>query len=452
MEAEKEKKLSIPPRGIRAIIEAVRLGEVIKPSQYAKREAFKKHDIKEAWLNRVLTMIFYDIMKKQGLIDKAIKDVVGVTPLILDPWLRAALRVAFDVVLFHDPNQNTLKNLKWKASDFISSKTHPYVGMYYWDIFERILEYKPNPKTELERLEWEYLAPAWLIERVRKLLGDETKAFFEAVNRKHEWISIRVNTLKTTPEEVIKEFEEEGVEVVQSKRIPVVLKIKGPYDFDSSYLFRKGKIIVQEEASAVASVILDPKPGEVVVDLAAAPGGKTTHMAELMKNRGKIFAFDIDKARMKRLKDFVSRMGIKIVKPIVKDARKAPEILGEEVADRVMLDAPCTSSGTIGKNPELRWRLREQKIEEMAQLQRELLESAAKLVKPGGRLLYTTCSIFIEEDEDNVSWFLETYKEFRLVKLSGPYDPGFLEGTMRAWPHRHETIGFFYALFEKVTQ
>ncbi|RLF88175.1 Fmu (Sun) domain-containing protein, partial [Thermococci archaeon] len=210
-------------------------------------------------------------------------------------------------------------------------------------------------------------------------------------------------------------------------------------------------IIVQEEASAVASLILNPQPGEIVVDLAAAPGGKTTHMAELMQNKGKIYAFDIDKARMKRLKDFVNRMGIKIVKPIIKDARKAPEILGEEVADKVLLDAPCTSSGTIGKNPELRWRLRESKIEEMAKLQRELLESAAKLVKPGGRILYTTCSIFLEENEENVKWFLNTHQEFRLIKLEGPYDPGFSEGTMRAWPHRHDTIGFFYALFEKVT-
>nr|WP_148236274.1 RsmB/NOP family class I SAM-dependent RNA methyltransferase [Pyrococcus yayanosii] len=445
-----ERKLSIPPRGIRAIIEAVRLGEIIKPSQYAKREAFKKHEIKEAWLNRTLTMIFYDIMKKQGLIDRAIEDVVGVTPLILDPWLRAALRVAFDVVLFHDPNANTLKNLRWKASDFISARTHPYVGMYYWDIFDKIVSYRPAPKDELERLEWEYLAPAWLIERIRAILGDETEDFFRAVNERHEWISIRVNTLKAGVEEVVEVLRNEGKEVVVSEKAPTVVKLKGPYDFDSSSLFRKGKIIVQEEASAVASLVLDPKPGEVVVDMAAAPGGKTTHLAELMKNKGKIYAFDIDEARMRRMKEFLKRMGIRIVKPIKKDARKAPEILGEEVADKVLLDAPCTSSGTIGKNPELRWRLREAKIREMVELQRELLDAAARLLKPGGRLLYTTCSVFLEEDEENVKWFLEKHEDFRLVPLSGPYDQGFLEGTMRAWPHRHSTIGFFYALFEKV--
>ncbi|WP_048055439.1 RsmB/NOP family class I SAM-dependent RNA methyltransferase [Pyrococcus sp. NA2] len=448
MEAE-EKKLSIPPKGIRAIIEAVRLGEIIKPSQHAKREAFKKHDIDEAWLNRVLTKIFYDIMKKQGLIDKVIKDIVGVTPLILDPWLRAALRVTVDIVLFHDPNSHTIKNLRWKASDFISSRTHPYVGMYFWDLIDKILEYKPSPKDELEKLEWEYLAPAWFIQRVKKILGEETEQFFKAVNEKHEWISIRVNTLKADVEEIIEELEEEGVEVIRSERVPTILKIKGPYNFDSSKAFKKGKIIVQEEASAVASIVLNPQPGEIVVDLAAAPGGKTTHMAELMKNKGKIYAFDIDKMRMKRLKEFVQRMGIKIVKPIIKDARKAPEIIGEEVADKVLLDAPCTSSGTIGKNPELRWRLREEKIKEMAELQRELLESAAKLVKPGGRLLYTTCSIFKEENEENIKWFLANHPEFKLVPLNSPYDPGFLEGTMRAWPHRHSTIGFFYALLEK---
>ncbi|CAB50161.1 RsmB/NOP family class I SAM-dependent RNA methyltransferase [Pyrococcus abyssi] len=446
---EKEKKLSIPPKGIRAIIEAIRLGEVIKPSQYAKREAFKKHEVEEAWLNRVLTMIFYDIMKKQGLIDRAIQDIVGVNPLILDPWLRAALRVAVDIFLFHEPSSQTIKNLRWKGSDFISSRTHPYVGMYFWDTIDRIMQYKPNPRNELEELEWKYLAPAWFIERVRKILGNETEEFFRAVNERQEWISVRVNTLKANVEEVIEELRNDGVEVVRSERVPTILKIKGPYNFDSSKAFNKGKIIVQEEASAVASLILNPQPGEVIVDLAAAPGGKTTHLAELMKNKGKIYAFDIDKTRMKRLKEFVNRMGIKIVKPIIKDGRKAPEILGEEIADRVLLDAPCTSSGTIGKNPELRWRLRESKIKEMAQLQRELLESAAKLVKPGGLLLYTTCSLFTEENEENVKWFLNNHQEFKLVHLNSPYDPGFLEGTMRAWPHRHSTIGFFYALLRK---
>ncbi|ADT83979.1 RsmB/NOP family class I SAM-dependent RNA methyltransferase [Thermococcus barophilus] len=449
-EKEGEKKLSIPPKGVRALIEAVRLAEIIKPSQYAKREAFKKHQIDEYYLNRMLTMLFYDIMKKQGLIDRVINDIVGVNPLILDPWLRAALRVVVDVSLFHHSKPGTLKALKWKGSDFISSKTHPYVGMYYWDIFDKVIRYKPRPKSRDEFLEWKYIAPIWLIRRIKKLLGEETEQFFQAVNSKHSWTSIRVNTLKTTVDEVVEALRSEGKEVKVSERVPTIVKIKGPYDFDRSKLFREGKILVQEEASAVASLILDPKPGMTVVDLAAAPGGKTSHIAELMRNKGKIYAFDIDEFRIKRMKEILKRMGVNIVKIIRKDGRKAPKILGRGIADRVLLDAPCTSSGTIGKNPELRWRLRENKILEIAELQKDLLKVAAQLLKPGGRLLYATCSLFPEENEENIEWFLGTYDNFRLIPLNGPYDESpLLKGTMRAYPHRHGTIGFFYALLEK---
>ena len=133
----------------------------------------------------------------------------------------------------------------------------------------------------------------------------------------------------------------------------------------------------------------------------------------------------------------------------VRDSREASKVLGEEIADKVLLDAPCTSSGTIMKNHELRWRIMEKKIFEMAKLQLEMLEAGFKLLKPGGRILYTTCSLFKEENEDVVAKFLKRHSNARLVPLNGPFDQGFLPGTMRAWPHKHETLGFFYALIEK---
>ncbi len=132
------------------------------------------------------------------------------------------------------------------------------------------------------------------------------------------------------------------------------------------------------------------------------------------------------------------------------DARRAPRILGEEVADKVLVDALCSSSGTVMKNPELRWRIMPEKIQELQDLQLQLLDAAVRLVRVGGRVLYTTCSLFREENEDVVARTLEKYEgKIRLVPLNGPFDPGFLQGAMRAWPHRHHTFGFFYALIEK---
>ncbi|KSW12637.1 Fmu (Sun) domain-containing protein [Pyrodictium occultum] len=454
MEAERrgKPKLAVPAKGLRILVETVKAAEEFKPSQHAKRIVFRRHGILGTGLDRLLTSLFYDTMKRIGLLDRVAAELTGVeSPLILDPWLRAALRVAADIVLFHQPDKATLNRLKWSVADFLSAKTHPYVGMYYWRLVDRLAEYRPRPRSVEEALEWLYLLPAWFIRRMRQLLGPgEAEELFKALNEK-PLISVRVNTLKATVEEVVEELRREGKDPIVSERVPVVVKFKGPYDFDRSRLYREGKIVIQEEASAAASLILDPKPGMTVVDLAAAPGGKTSHMAELMRNRGRIYAFDIDEKRIERMRMILRRMGITIVKIFRMDARKAPRVLGGEVADRVLLDAPCTSTGTIAKNPELRWRIREEGLGEIVKLQREMLEAAARLVKPGGRLLYTTCSLLPEENEENIRWFLERHQEFRLVPLQGPYDPSpLLPGTMRAWPHRHGTIGFFYALLERI--
>ena len=450
-ERARRPKLSVPAHGLRILVEALKLAEEFKPSQHAKRVVFSKHGVLGTGLDRLLTSVFYDVLKKQGLLDRVIVELTGAeSALILDPWLRAALRAAIDIVLFYRPDKDTLRRLRWSIADYLSARTHPFVGMYYWQLFEKILSYRPRPRSIEEALEWRYLLPAWFIRRMRELLGpEEAEELFKALNEK-PLISVRVNTLKARVEEVVEELRREGKEPIISERVPVILRFEGPYDFDNSRLYREGKIIIQEEASAVASLVLAPRPGMTVVDLAAAPGGKTSHMAELMRNRGTIYAFDIDRTRIKRMRMLLRRMGITIVKIFEKDARKAPKILGEEIADRVMLDAPCTSTGTIAKNPELRWRVREEGLEEIIKLQRELLEAAARLLKPGGRMLYSTCSLLPEENEENVKWFLEKHPEFRLVELTGPYDPSpWLPGAMRAWPHRHKTIGFFYALLEK---
>jgi len=437
-------KLKLSDRQLYALIEAVKLGEEIKPSQQAKRKAFSKYKI-EGWENSKLTGIFYSIQRRLGLIDEIIEELVGVLPLILDPWLRAALRVAVEIAVFRDPNKKTIQHLKGLAK-FLSKKTHPYVGYYYYDLLLRVINYIPKLDSEEKRLKWDYLFPEWFIVRMKNLLGDEAEKLLKSLNETLP-TSIRVNRLKASVKEVKDYLLSKGPRFERSERVETIIRILDP--FNPEWLFNKGWAIPQEEASAVASLVLDPKPGETVVDLAAAPGGKTAHMAELMNNKGKIYAFDVDSERIKRMKEVLKRAGVEIVEIIKADGRKAPKILGEGIADRVLLDAPCTSDGTIAKNPELRWRLREKNISKVVELQKELIKSAWRLLKPGGRLLYSTCSMLPEENEEVVRWFLGKHKDAKIIPLKGPYDPGFLEGTMRAWPHRHRTIGFFYALIEK---
>jgi len=435
------------------LTEVLRKSEEIKPTQHAKRIVFEKYGILGTNIDRILTAVYYKIMGKLGIIDRIIRELVGVHHNILDPWLRAALRVTIEFLVFEKKYTKHLDKEKTKKAmaDFLSSTTHPYVGMFYYEIFDKISEYEIKPKDEMEKLELKYLLPAWYIRKMKELLGDEAEELFKALN-KEPLISIRVNTLKATVEEVLEELKKEKKKVIVSNVVPTVLKFEGPYDFDRSKLYRKGKFVIQEEAAALASILLDPKPGEVVVDLCAAPGGKTIHMAELMKNEGIIHAFDVDELRIKRMEEMISRCGVRIVRIYKKDARKAPRILGREIADKVMLDAPCTSDGTLMKNPELRWRIREEKIGDIAELQYQLLKTAVELLKPGGKVLYCTCSMFKEENEEVVKRILENRDDVELVPLKGYYSEGFMKGTIRAFPHRHGTIGFFYALLKKLDQ
>ncbi len=452
--------LTITARDVEALVKAVKLGEEIKPSQQAKRDVFNEYGITGTYKDRVLTAIFYDIWKRIGIIDRIAAELTGVHNVaILDPWLRAALRVAIELLLFErhisssarDAKNFIVRYLKGRVCKFLSNVTHPYVSMYFWDLVDRIAQYKIEFKDFVEQWEYRYLVSSTVIRRLVELVGkEETKKILRAFNRT-PLISVRVNVLKSSVEEVEKALRSEGIEPIRGRFVDTVLKFKGPYDFDRSELYSEGKIVIQDEAAALASILLDPKPRETVVDMCAAPGGKTEHIGELMRNVGTIYAFDIDRKRIKRMRELLKRTGITIVRIYEEDVRKAPKILGEEFADRVLLDAPCTSSGTISKNHELRWRIQEKKIYEMAQQQLELLRVAVKLVKPGGRILYTTCSLFKEENEEVVSKILKEYEGvLRLVPLDGPLDPGFIPGTMRAWPHKHGTLGFFYALFEKV--
>ncbi|MEM4506434.1 MAG: RsmB/NOP family class I SAM-dependent RNA methyltransferase [Ignisphaera sp.] len=451
--------ISIVPRDIIALIKATRYGEEVKPSQQAKRKVFEEEGIAGTYKDRILTAIFYDIWRRMGIIDRVAIELTNVSDIaILDPWLRAALRVAIELLVFEkfvrDRDRDTrnlfIKYLKGPVASFLSNITHPYVGMYFWKLVDRLATYRYEPRDLYLKWEYRYLVSEFIIKKLVELIGrEETKKFLQAVNRVPP-ISVRVNILKASVDEVVKTLREEGLEPVVGRYVPTVVKFRGPYDFNRSRLFNEGKIVIQDEASAVASIVLDPKPGEIVVDLCAAPGGKTEHMAELMNNSGTIYAFDIDKNRIARMKKLLNKTGINIVKVYEEDGRKASKIIGEDVADKVLVDPPCTSTGTIAKNHEVRWRVVYERIDDVQKLQIELLETAIKLVKPGGRILYTVCSIFREEGEDVIRYILDRYSDkVFLIPLTRPFDPGFLKGTMRAWPHRHSVNGFFYALLEK---
>jgi len=436
---------------IQALIDALVAWERIKPGQVGKRIVFEKYGIRSSVKDYVFTAVIYKLERKRGVIDKII-EASGVDLSKLDDYSKALLRLVVYEKIFGRKESRLYRSLikhgpvvlerlsrgSMKASDIKA-------------LIERLARTSYKPSSLIEELEFKYSAPFDLIKRIISLIGrEEAEKFFESAEKLY-YISFRVNTLKTTVEEAIVKLREEGYIVEKSKLVPFVLKLKGPFNYAGSRVFREGLVIPQDEASALASLLLNPQPGELIVDLCAAPGGKTTHIAELMENRGKIIAIELYEDRARRLRQVLEKTGVSIAQVLVMDGKNAPQTLGEDIADRVLLDPPCTSTGAVVKSPEAKWRFSSEKLEELVKEQRSLMIAAIRILKPSGYMLYTTCSVLREENEDNVIWLLSEYREcIELIDLKySDLSSGLIPGTLRTWPHIHETSGFFYAMFHK---
>ena len=447
-------RVRLEPPHIRALLEALEEAERVKPFQVAKRNVFRRYGIAGSDVDRVFTAIMYKLYRLRGVLDKAAAKALGVSPeeVASKPaLLRQALRLAAYLAQFDEVDDPRLRSLLLRHGlPYIASRYGWREARKVAKVLERLSKSPWAPQSEAERLELKYMVPAALIERVRRVLpASEVEELLQALNREPA-PGLRVNTLKASADDVLERLTRAGFEAWPSERVPNHVRYRGPFLGEVAKLVEEGLAVPQDEASAAASILLDPRPGETVVDLCAAPGGKTTHIAELMRLKGTIYAFDVFHDRMLRLRELAQRTGTYIIiHPVEADGRLAPRLLGEEVADRVLVDPPCSSTGALAKHPDARWRVSDSSVRALAEQQRQLLEAAVRVVKRGGYVLYTVCSILPEEGEDVVRWAIENLP-VELVPLEGPYDPSpILPGTMRAWPHRHGTTGFFYALLRR---
>ncbi len=211
--------------------------------------------------------------------------------------------------------------------------------------------------------------------------------------------------------------------------------------------YKEGAFVLQDKASILVGEVAAPRPGDVVLDVCAAPGVKTSHLAQLMNNRGRIVSVDVNAGRLSSWGHLVERMGVTIAEPVLGDASKT-EGLPAMNADVVLLDPPCSGTGTFNSIPSTKWRITRTSIDEYAALQAKLIANAASHVKPGGTLIYSTCSVSVEENEGVVSGLLEGHPEFRLVeavpRIGAPGLRGLTE-AQRLYPKIHECEGFFIA-------
>lgn len=292
--------------------------------------------------------------------------------------------------------------------------------------------------------------PDWIVERWLQRLGfDETAALCEANNRRPE-LTLRVNRLRSDPAAAAEALQAAGVEAAPGRYLDGALRVRSQVAPDALPGYAEGAWTPQDEGSMLVALVLDPQPGEKVLDACAAPGTKTTHLAEFMGDRGEILALDADEARLVRVAENVRRLRLASVRWRQGDARQAGSLVGAGWADRVLVDAPCTGLGTLARRPDLRWRRRPGDVAALAALQREILAGAAEAVRPGGVLVYSTCTTEPEENQEVVRSFLAEHPEFRTEPVT-PWLPPALrpavdaEGWVQLWPHRHGVDGFFIA-------
>lgn len=307
--------------------------------------------------------------------------------------------------------------------------------------------------NEIEKVGLQTYHPTWFVKYCFKLLGRGEALKFLEKSAQITPTYVRLNTLKAPEQSLLKSIEDEKVVLEKVPKLKHTYKlIETNKPLARTQSFRKGLFYIQDKASCLAAEIANPKQGNTVLDVCAAPGSKTTYLAQLMINSGEIISLDYSKRRIQVWKKETKLMGTTITHPVVADTRNSLPV--NISADLVILDPPCTSTGTFGKTPDAKWRLTKRSMLGMSKIQTEMIEQCALHVKEDGFLVYSTCSITLEESEMVIEKFLKLHPEFKLVKSTPNIGlPGLrgLTKCQRFYPHIHECNGFFVAKLQKET-
>ena len=313
-------------------------------------------------------------------------------------------------------------------------------------VLRKIAQHKNDlpeiPDRDPERyLSIRYSHPKWLVKRLLPLLGREETEAFLAANNGIAPLTVQVNPIRTTQADLLEELAACGVQAAPHAWVPDCLELSGTGDLTALKPFREGKFLVQDPAARLVSLIAGVQPGQQVLDVCAAPGGKSFSCAFVMGNQGRILSCDLHENKLKRVREGAERLGITCAETAAADGRMfRPE--WEAAFDTVLVDAPCSGLGIIRKKPDTRYK----KLDDLFALpviQAAILENAARYVRPGGTLVYSTCTILPVENEEVTTAFLAEHPGFSVVPFSLPQPVGETAGRLTLWPQRHGTDGFY---------
>lgn len=312
-----------------------------------------------------------------------------------------------------------------------------------------------DPAAEIEdafeRISVETSHPAWLVARWAEAFGRVEAEAFARANNDSAPAAFRFNTLSPNSDALINQLRDAGLTLKPSRIAPGAWRIDGGAGAGSLLraLATEGRLYSQDEASQLVAHVVGAREGERVLDACAAPGSKTTQVAALAKDGALVVAGDLYAHRLRTVAETCARLGVRSVRAVALNAERALPF-ADGAFDRVLVDAPCTGTGTLRHNPEIRWRLAPENIRELSEVQSRILREAARVLRPGGRLVYSTCSVETEENEDVITQFLDTHADFRQLTAT-PAPPELLlpSGAARTWPHRDDVDGFFVAAMER---
>lgn len=358
-----------------------------------------------------ITEVFYGVIRNKIFIDEMINKR---TKEIKKDWIRNLLRISIYQITFM---KSDARGVVWEATELTKKKFSVPVGKFVNGVLRSYDREKDEEIAELrknEKFDILYSYPKWFYEKVKKDYGSAAEEVLKSL-KKIPYMAVRINKLNYSEikfENLLKKME-----------IKIIKKIDSVYYLDSGIIlytdeFKQGKIIAQDGASYLAVKVLNPKTGETALDTCAAPGSKTVLMAEFMENQGEIMALDVYPHKIKLIEENCEKMGIDIIKAVKMDARKLKE-QGKKF-DKILVDAPCSGYGVIRKKPEILYAKGAENIDELSKLQYEILESASQVLKDGGELVYSTCTITLEENTENVRKFLEKNPQFEPVKFEVP--------------------------------
>lgn len=391
---------------------------------------------------RLVTELVYGVIQRLSTLDWLINQLVKKGVASLEPWVKQTLRLGLYQLMYLD--RIPPRAAVFETVSLAKKRGHAGIAKLINGVLRAYLRKKDE--ITFPDLATKYAFPPWLVKRMISAFGQSTAEAMMGTSLRPPKVSIRVNCLRTDHATLERHWGEQVTASVVSKDGMILHKMGNPVE---SEWYQKGYYTVQDESSMLVAHALSPSPGMAVLDVCAAPGGKTTHLAELMNNQGSILASDLHPHKLKLIDAHATRLGIDIIQTQAKDMRT---FHSEQSFDAILLDAPCSGFGVIQRKPEIKWRRSQQEITALVQLQQDLLQMCTKHLKPGGILLYSTCTWEPTENQEQIKRFLAAHPDFQ----PDLHLPSFLptavnecaitgQGWVQILPHHFQSDGFFIA-------